>query len=63
MRELAIMGSHVRTNLLLLMLVPPRPKIYHIVHVDRLESIIADGYLWSDAEVRKREIDWERLLG
>lgn len=29
--------------------VPVRPKIYHIVHVDRLSSIIADGLLWSDA--------------
>ena len=31
---------------------PPRhPKIYHIVHVDRLPSIVADGCLWCDAEV------------
>jgi hypothetical protein len=30
------------------------PKIYHIVHMDRLESIIADGVLWSDAEVQRR---------
>lgn len=29
--------------------VPDQPKIYHIVHVDRLASIIADGQLWSDA--------------
>ena len=28
---------------------PAAPKIYHIVHVDRLASIIADGALWSDA--------------
>ncbi len=28
---------------------PARPKIYHIVHVDRLASIIGDGCLWSDA--------------
>jgi hypothetical protein len=28
---------------------PERPKIYHIVHVDRLASIINDGVLWSDA--------------
>lgn len=28
---------------------PAQPKIYHIVHVDRLRSIIADGCLWSDA--------------
>ena len=36
------------------MLVPTEPKIYHIVHVDRLPSIVADGYLWSDAEARRR---------
>ena len=30
---------------------PAQPKIYHIVHVDRLPSIIADGCLWSDAVV------------
>ena len=35
---------------------PANPKIYHIVHVDRLLSIIADSYLWSDREVRKRGI-------
>lgn len=28
---------------------PASPKIYHIVHVDRLPSIITDGWLWSDA--------------
>lgn len=28
--------------------IPVRPKIYHIVHVDRLTSIIGDGLLWSD---------------
>ena len=38
------------------MLVPTEPKIYHIVHVDRLASIIADGYLWSDAEARRRDV-------
>ncbi len=32
------------------------PKIYHIVHVDRLASIIADGHLWSDAEARRRRV-------
>lgn len=34
--------------------VPATPKIYHIVHVDRLPSIIADGFLWSDAEIVRR---------
>jgi len=34
--------------------VPPRPKIYHIAHVDRLPSIVADGFLWCDAEIIRR---------
>lgn len=25
-------------------------RLYHLVHIDRLESIIADGRLWSDAK-------------
>lgn len=33
---------------------PDQPKIYHIVHVDRLASIVANGCLWSDAEVIRR---------
>ncbi len=33
---------------------PAKPKIYHIVHVDRLSSIIADGCLWSDATMQSR---------
>lgn len=33
---------------------PANPKIYHIVHVDRLASIVADGHLWCDAEVNRR---------
>lgn len=36
------------------MTVPTQPKIYHIVHLDRLPSIIADDYLWCDAEVVRR---------
>lgn len=36
------------------MTVPAQPKIYHIVHVDRLPSIIADGCLWCDAEILRR---------
>lgn len=31
--------------------VPLRPKIYHIAHVDRLPSIVADGFFWCDAEI------------
>ena len=33
---------------------PAQPKICHIVHVDRLAPIIADGCLWSDASLRRR---------
>ena len=33
---------------------PAAPKIYHIMHVDRLPSIIADRHLWSDAEISRR---------
>lgn len=35
--------------------VPANPKIYHIVHMDRLESVIADGRLWCDAEIEQRK--------
>lgn len=35
-------------------MVPPHPKLYHIVHVDRLQSIIAEGGIWCDAEVVRR---------
>lgn len=34
--------------------VPEKIYIYHIVHIDRLPSIIEDGCLWSDAETRRR---------
>jgi hypothetical protein len=33
---------------------PPEPKIYHIVHIDRLPSVVADGCLWSDAVMVQR---------
>ncbi len=33
------------------MAIPDRPKIYHIVHVDRLASIIASNGLLCDAEI------------
>ena len=32
--------------------IPANPKIYHIVHVDRLPSIVSQGCLWSDAAVQ-----------
>jgi hypothetical protein len=34
--------------------VPSRPKLYHIAHVDRLASIVADECLWCDREVVPR---------
>jgi len=34
--------------------IPHEPKIYHIAHVDRLHSMIADGYLWCDAQIVQR---------
>ncbi len=34
--------------------VPTQPKIYHIAHVDRLSSIVADGFLWCDAQIMHR---------
>lgn len=36
--------------------VPANPKIYHITPVDRLQSIIADGFIWSDAEAIRRGV-------
>ena len=36
------------------MLVPLQPKLYHIVHVDRLTSIVADEGLRCDAEMANR---------
>jgi hypothetical protein len=35
--------------------VPAHPKIYHIVHVDNLASVVADGCLWSDAVMVQRQ--------
>ena len=43
------------------MLVPTEPKIYHIVHVDRLPSIVSDGYLWSDAGMSQRGGVWTTI--
>lgn len=36
------------------MAAPLKPKIYHIVHVDKLASIAADGFLYSDAVMASR---------
>ena len=37
------------------MTVPAHPKIYHIVHVDNLSSIVTDGCLWPHAKMFKRQ--------
>lgn len=37
------------------MFVPTEPKIYHILHWDRLPSILTGGGLWCDAEIVKRD--------
>jgi hypothetical protein len=34
---------------------PANPKIYHILHVDRLPSVIGDGFLYSDAIISRRD--------
>lgn len=34
--------------------IPQHPKIYHIVHKNRFQSIIQDGYIFSDAIIRTR---------
>ena len=31
--------------------VPPNPKIYHILHADRIPSVIADNHLWCDTRI------------
>lgn len=36
------------------MAVPAQPKLYHILHVDRLRSVLADGYLFCDARMVNR---------
>ncbi len=36
------------------MTIPVRPKLYHIAHVDRLPSIVADQCFWCDREVLRR---------
>jgi ssDNA thymidine ADP-ribosyltransferase, DarT len=35
--------------------IPEQPKIYHIVHIDNLASIVADGCLWSDSVMTNRK--------
>lgn len=35
--------------------VPERPMVYHILHVDKLASVLEDGCLWCDAVISSRE--------
>jgi ssDNA thymidine ADP-ribosyltransferase, DarT len=35
--------------------IPDQPKIYHIVHVDNLASIVKDGVLWPDSIMVNRQ--------
>jgi hypothetical protein len=35
--------------------VPDAPKIYHIVHVDKLSSIVGAGGIFCDAEMERRK--------
>ena len=37
--------------------IPKHPKIYHITHVDNLENIVQDGYLFSDSTRVQRQGD------
>ncbi|HAH11152.1 MAG TPA: DUF4433 domain-containing protein [Alphaproteobacteria bacterium] len=53
--ELVNSWRPIRRNEKTVSRVPANPKIYHIVHVDNLASIVADGFLWSDAEMVQRQ--------
>lgn len=37
------------------MTIPKQPKIYHIAHISKLSAIVTDGFLFSNAEMNKRE--------
>ena len=37
------------------MKIPECPKIYHILHLDRLHSVVSAGYLWSHAQAISRK--------
>jgi hypothetical protein len=38
-------------------MIPESPKIYHIVHVEDLVSIVSHGWIYSDSLVKQRGID------
>ncbi|MFG1222161.1 type II toxin-antitoxin system toxin DNA ADP-ribosyl transferase DarT [Xanthobacter wiegelii] len=51
----AFSRGRFRPLALLTMPVPAHPKIYHIVHVDNLPSIVTDGSLWPDVVMAQRQ--------
>ena len=42
-------------------LIPKNIKIYHIVHIDKLESIIQEKYLWSDANSQRLNLGGTKI--
>lgn len=43
------------------MMIPDSPKIYHIVHIDKLKSIVSDGCLWCEAEITRRMLPGTKI--
>jgi hypothetical protein len=41
---------------MMITIVPDQPKIYHILHLDRLASVLASGGLWSDSKVLEHSL-------
>jgi ssDNA thymidine ADP-ribosyltransferase, DarT len=52
MRPIATLPWSCDSNV---MPVPDQPKIYHIVHIDNLASIVDEGCLWSDSVMVQRK--------
>ena len=50
-----VVASRARDGWFKAMTIPERPRIYHILHVDRLASVVADSNLWCDAEIAGRD--------
>mgnify|MGYP001194564988 CR=1 FL=1 len=34
---------------------PAEPKLYHIIHIDRIASVLADDCLWADSHMAARQ--------
>ena len=43
--------------------VPESIKIYHITHINNLSAIITDGYLFSDAEIKRQKLTVGEAIG